>query len=118
MPHNAIHGTDPDTMLDEMMSTADYETPLSNVDPVDSIPANRKAKTWQEMEQDNQLEHQEDAQQSYFYSYQPKSTTNKQYRYPTRSKTSANEMKTAPEGKEFVFLRDKGEKITPVLEQF
>ena len=29
-----------------------------------------------------------------------------------------NEATTAPEGKEFVFLRDKGEKIIPVFKQF
>ena len=84
-------------MLDEMMTTADFETPLSNVDPVNLIPASTKSKTWQEMEQDRQLEHQEDAQQRYFHSYQPKSTANKQHQYPTRSKTSANEAKMAPE---------------------
>ena len=37
---------DADAILDEMMSTADFETPLSNVDPVDSIPASTKSKTW------------------------------------------------------------------------
>ena len=105
-------------MLDEIMTTADFETPLSNIDPVDLIPANTKFKTWQEMEQDNQLEHQKDVQQRYFHSYQPKSTANKQHRYPTRFKTSANAAKTAQEGKECVFLRDKGEKITPVFKQF
>ena len=52
------------------------------------------------------------------YSDQPTSTANKQHQYPTRSKTSANEATTAPKGKEFVFLRDKGEKITPVFKQF
>ena len=49
LPHNVIHNTDPDrsdTMLDEMMSTADFEIPLSNVDPVDLIPASTKSKTW------------------------------------------------------------------------
>ena len=70
------------------------------------------------MEQDNQLEHQEDVQQRYFHSYQPKSTTNKQHQYPTRSKTFANKAKKAPEGKEFIFLRDKRVKITPVFKQF
>ena len=30
----------------------------------------------------------------------------------------ANEATTTPEEKELVFLRDKGEKITPVFEQF
>ena len=72
LPHDATCNTDPDrsdTMLDSMMSTADFETPLSNVDPVDSIPASTKSKTWQEMEQDTQLEHQADVQQQYFHSY-------------------------------------------------
>ena len=35
----------PDNVLDEMISTADFETPLSSVDPVDSIPASIKSKT-------------------------------------------------------------------------
>ena len=97
-----------------MMSTADFETAISNIDPVDLIPASTKYKTWQEIEQVNQLEHQEDVRLRYCHSPQPKSTVNKQHRYPTQFKTSANEAKTAPEGKEFVFFRDKGEKITPV----
>ena len=54
---------DADAILDKMMMCADFETPLSNNDPVDSIPASTKSKTWQEMEQDNQLEYQEDVQQ-------------------------------------------------------
>ena len=82
-----------------MMSTADFETPLSSVNPVDSIPASTKSKTWQEMEKDRHKEHQEDVQQRYFHSDQPKSTPNKQHRHPTRSKTSANEAMAAPEGK-------------------
>ena len=63
------------------------------------------------------MEHQENIQQRYFHLEQPKSKTNMKHRYPTRTKTSANEATTAPEEKEFVFLRDKGEKITPVFEQ-
>ena len=109
---------DPDDILDEMMSTADFGTPLLSVDPVDSIPASTKSRTWQEMEQDNYEEHQEDIQQRYFQSEQPKSMDAQQHQYPTRSKTSANEATTTPEEKEFVFLRDKGEKITPVFKQF
>ena len=70
------------------------------------------------MEQDNYVEHQEDVQQRYFQSEEPKSMDAKQHRYPTRSKTSANEATTAPEGIEFVFFRDKGEKITPIFKQF
>ena len=52
-----------------MISTTDFETPLSNVNLVDLISASTKSKTWQEMEQDSQLEHQEDVQQRYFHSY-------------------------------------------------
>ena len=51
---------DPDDVLDEMMSAADFG--LSQVDPVDSIPASTKSKTWQEMEQDEYVQHQEDIQ--------------------------------------------------------
>ena len=40
---------DPHDILDEMMTTADFGTPLSSVDPVDSIPASTKSRTWQEM---------------------------------------------------------------------
>ena len=79
LPRNAIHNADPDTMLDKMMSTADFEIPLSYVDSVNSIPASMKSKTWQEIEQDNQLEHQEDVEQRCFHSSQPKSTANKQH---------------------------------------
>ena len=53
LPPDAIHSTEPDTMLDEMMTAADFDTPFSDVnkkDPVDSIPAITKSKTWQEME--------------------------------------------------------------------
>ena len=109
---------DPHDILDEMMSTTDFGTPLSSVDPVDSIPANTKSRTWQEIEQGNYEEHHKDVQQRYFQSEQPKSMDAPQQQYPTRSKTSANKATTAPEEKEFVFLRDKGEKITPVFEQF
>ena len=60
--------TDPHDILDEMISSADFGTPLSSVDPVDSIPASVKSKTWQEMEKDGYEEHQEDVQQRYFQS--------------------------------------------------
>ena len=53
---------DPDDILDEMMSTADFGTPLSSIDPIDSIPASIKSRTWQEMEQDEYVEHEEDTQ--------------------------------------------------------
>ena len=107
-------------MLDEMMTLADFKTPFSDVDlddPVDSIPASTKSKTWQEMEKDKQLEHQENIQQLYFNPNQPRSTENMQHRYPTRSKNSANEFKTTAEGKEFVVLRDSREKES-VFKQF
>ena len=93
LPPDAIRNTEPDAMLDELMTLVDFETPLSNVDmvdPVDSIPASTKSKTWQEIEQDRQLEHQEDVQQRYFHSYQLKATENKQHKYATRPKTLAN----------------------------
>jgi len=54
--------SDSDDILDEMMSTADFETPLSCVDPVDSIPASINSRTWQEMERDSYEEHEEDLQ--------------------------------------------------------
>ena len=114
-------------MLDEMMTMADFDTPFSDdnkKDPVDSIPASTKSKTWQEMERSKQVEHQEDVQQRYFNSYQP-NFPKQQHQYPTRSKTSVNEAETTSEptagattkDKEFVFLRDKGEK-EPVFRQF
>ena len=65
-----------------MMTLADFETPFSDVDmedPVNSIPASTKSKMWQEMEKDRQLEHQQDIQQRYFHSNQPKSTVNVQH---------------------------------------
>ena len=74
LPPDVIRNTEPDAMLNEIMTRANFKTSLSNVkmvDPVDLIPASTKSKTWQEMEQDRQLEHQKDIQQRYFYSYQP-----------------------------------------------
>ena len=121
LPPDATSTTELNAMLDKMMTRADFETLLSNIDmidPINSIPASTKSKTWQEIEQDRHLEHQEDIKQRYVYSYQPKSTENKQYRYLTRSKTPTNEAKITPEGKEFVFLRNKGEKISLVFKQF
>ena len=90
---------DPDDILDETMSTADFETPLSRGDLVDSIPASTKSRTWKKMEEDSYEEHEEDVQQRYSHSDQPKSTANKQHPYLTRSKTSTNEATTAPERK-------------------
>ena len=98
---------DPDDILDEMMSTANFATPLSSVDPVDLIPPSIKSRTWQEMEQDEYVAHQEDLQQCHFHSEQPKSKTSRKYQYPTRSKTLANEATTAPEEKEFVFSQSQ-----------
>ena len=127
LPTDAMHSTEPDAMLDEMMTLADFDTPYSDVnkkDPVDLIPAGTKSKTWQEMEQSKQVEHQEDVQQRYFNSYQPK-FPKQQHRCPTRSRNAANEIETTVEkeekptvgDKEFVFLRDNGEK-EPVFKQF
>ena len=50
---NTIHSTESNTMLDEMMIAADFDTPFSDdnkKDPVNSIPARTKTKTWQEIE--------------------------------------------------------------------
>ena len=87
LPPDAIRNTDPDALLDEMMALADFETTLSDVDmddPVDSILASTKSKTWQEMEKDRHEEHQKDVQQCYFHSNQPKSTANKQHPIPNK----------------------------------
>ena len=59
----AVRNTEPDTMLDELMTHAEFGIPLSNidmVDPIDSIPTSTKSRPWQEMDQDIHLEHQED----------------------------------------------------------
>ena len=128
LPPDAIHNTEPNAMLDELMTMADLKTSLSHLNeqnPVDSIPASTKSKTWQEMERNKQVEHQEDLQQRSFHSSQPK-FSQQQYQYQTRSKTAVNEAETAIEkeartmakDKEFIFLRDKGEKVTPVFKQF
>ena len=37
---------DPHDMLDELMNTADFGSPISKVDPVDSIPTSTKSRTW------------------------------------------------------------------------
>ena len=86
-------------------------------DPADLIPESTKSKTWQELEKDRHLEHQDDIQQRYFHLNQPKYTESVQHRYPTGSKNSTSEAKTTAEDKEFVFLRDKGEK-EPIFKQF
>ena len=67
----------PDAMLDEMMTLADFETPLLHLekkDPVDLIPESTKSKTWQDLERCKQVEHQEDLQQRHYHSSQPKFT--------------------------------------------
>ena len=72
---------DLDDILDEMMSAPDFG--LSKVDPVDLIPASIKSKTWEEMERDEYIQHQEDIQQRYFQSEQPKVKTSWKHLYPT-----------------------------------
>ena len=69
------------------------------------------------MKRDNYVEHQEDVQQWYFQSEQPKLQTSQKHQHPTRSKTMVNEATTAPEEREFVFLRDEGKKTAPIFEQ-
>ena len=61
LPSNALHNTEPDAMLDELMTLADFETPLSHLDEkglVDSILASTKSKTWQYLEKSKQVQHQ------------------------------------------------------------
>ena len=65
LPTDAIHSTEPDAMLDEMMTIADLNTPLlhfNEKDPVDLIQASTISKTWQEIEISKHTEHQEDLQ--------------------------------------------------------
>ena len=53
LPTDAILNTEPDAMLDELVSLAEFEPLISqrdDKDPVDLIPASTKSKTWQEME--------------------------------------------------------------------
>ena len=48
LPSDAIRNTESDAMLDEMMTLADFETTLLDVDtedPVDLIPASTRSKT-------------------------------------------------------------------------
>ena len=121
LPVNALHNTEPNAMLDELITLTDFETPLSHLDekdPVVLIPASTKSKTWRNMERSKQIEHQEDIQQRHFYSSYPKSTKNKQHQCPTRSKTAVNEVEIIAEDKEIVLLRDKWEKVTPILKDF
>ena len=63
-----------DDLLDDFMSLADFDTPLSHATKlslVDSIPASTKLETWQDIERGEK--HHEDTQQCYFQSSQPKS---------------------------------------------
>ena len=117
----------PDAMLDEIMTAADFKTPVSSdnkKDPVDSTPASKDTMNWREMEQSNQVEHQEDIQQRNFNYFQPK-FCKQQHRYQSRSKTPVYGFETVAEidenrpvgGKEFIFFRDNGEK-EPVCKQF
>ena len=105
-------------MLDNSMSLADFETPLSHTTvtgPVDSILASAKSQVWQDTVRG--VEHHEDTQQRYFHASQPK-VTKKQHRYPTRSKSTrnANTVQPADNGgpTRFVYLRHKGEPTIPV----
>ena len=49
LPPDTIHSTEPDTMLDELMTMVDLKTPLLHLnekDPVDLIPTSTKSKSW------------------------------------------------------------------------
>ena len=100
----------PDAMLDEMMTAADFKTPVSSDKkkvPVDSIPSTTDTKNWREMERSKQVEYQENLQQQYyghpedvqqrhFNSHQP-TFSKRQHRFPTRSKQAAYEAETVTE---------------------
>ena len=70
-------------ILDNFMSLADFETPLSHTTmpgPVDSIPASTKSQVWQDTVRG--VENHEDTQHDHFHTSQPK-VTKKQHQYPT-----------------------------------
>ena len=55
LPDDAILDTEENTMLDNFMLLADFETSLSHRNkegPVNSIPSSTKSKTWQEIERE------------------------------------------------------------------
>ena len=61
LPPDAIYNTEPDAMLEELMTLANFETPFfqrDEKDTVDLIPTSTKLKTWQQMEMSKQEEHQ------------------------------------------------------------
>ena len=63
--------TNIDDILDDFISVADFEMPLSSVQgPVNSIPDSTKSRVWQETLQE--VEHHEDIQQRHFHSSHPK----------------------------------------------
>ena len=75
LPPYTIHSTELDAMLDEMMTTADLNTPFSHLnekDPIDLIPVSTKSKQGKKWKRDKHVEHQKDIQQRYFQSSQPK----------------------------------------------
>ena len=90
---------------------------MQDKDLVASIPSSTKSKTWQDIERGE--EHHTDTQQQYFQSEQPKSHDH-QHKYSTRSKSrEVNLAKTDDNGPtSFVYLRDDGEKTTPVWKQY
>ena len=96
-------------MLDEIMTAANFKTAFSSdnkKDPIDSIPVNTDTMNWREIEQSKQVEHQEDIQQRYFNSYQPK-VPKKQHCYLTRSKTAAYKVETVAENEEQLPVKGK-----------
>ena len=113
---DAILNTEDNTILDESMSFADFTTLFLRTKEkrlVNLILASTKSKTWQVMER-GEGEYYEDTQQCHVYSQQPKFTV-RQHRCFTRSKDrEKNEAETNKEATNSVYLRDDGEKNTPV----
>ena len=75
-PSEPIENDNNPDILDDFMSLAGFDTPLSHttlLDPVNSIPASTKSQVWQDTERG--VEHHEDTQQRHFHSSQPKVTT-------------------------------------------
>ena len=69
-----IDDTKHDDLLDDLMSLANFNAPLSHTtktSPVDYIPASKISQTWQDIKRG--VEHNKDTQQRHFHSIQSKS---------------------------------------------
>ena len=131
-PIDTIDNTENSGLLNDFISLANFETPLTPSSPIDIILDTTKSKLWQDVERgiNRGIEHNEYIQQRLLHSSQPKINTCL-YCYPTRSKStrSANTVQTDDNGKlvqtdnngeptKFVYLKDDGERPTPVWKQY